>query len=132
MARDKQSVRQFDKEREMLMQGDGSVVERIYSAGEHMYSLWELADGARFEVTREGKDCKAWGRADTRIAGDLLTPEAINLDVQHRRQVEDRIVAACPELRDLPDLGGRVYRSRGQVRLGGSLRLRYQVATLRE
>lgn len=131
MARDKQAVRQFDKEREMLVQKDGAVVERIYSAGDHMYSLWEMTDGGRFEVTREGKDGKTWGRADTKIAGDLLATEAIDLDVQHRRHVEDRIIAACPELRDLPDLGGRVYRSRGQVRLGGSLRLRYQVATLR-
>lgn len=131
MARDKQPVRQFDKEREMLVQKDGSVVERIYSAGEHMYSLWEIAAGDRFEVIREGKDGKTWGRAETRIAGAGLTPEAIDLDVQHRRGVEDRIVAACPELRDLSEIGGRVYRSRGQVRLGGSPRLRYQVATLR-
>ena len=60
MARDKQPVRLFDKEREMLVQKDGSVVERIYSAGEHMYSLWEMAAGDRFEVIREGKDGKTY------------------------------------------------------------------------
>lgn len=76
MAREKQAVRQFDKEREMLVQKDSSVVERIYSAGDHIYSLWEMTDGGRFEVTREGNDGKTWGRADTKIAGDLLANTA--------------------------------------------------------
>jgi len=76
MARDKQPARQFAKEREMLVQDDGSIVERIYSAGDHMYSLWEPAEGAGFDLTREGKDGKIWGRADTRVTVDVLTPEA--------------------------------------------------------
>ena len=121
--------RQLDAAREVLVQQDGTVVERIYSAGDHLYSLWcEVLTDHRYEVTREGRDGKTWGRADTRILADALTPEAIDLDVQHRRRVEDRIIAACPELGDLPDMGGWVYRSRGQVRLGGDPGSRHAAA----
>lgn len=147
----KPTPRQLGAGREVLVQQDGSVVERVRERSEHTYSLWcEVLSGHRYSVTRPGKDGKVYGRADTRHIGDiddLLA--AIDLDLQHRLRVEDRIIAACPELLDvgqqvarLPEdasdfarrfaaeraelkLGGRVYRSRGQVRISGPLEDRH-------
>lgn len=134
------TTRQFDAPREVLVQQDGTVVERIYStaSSDHMYSLWcEVLADHRYEVTRQGKDGKTWGRADTRVVVTLdqdaddfpgQLGAAIDLDVRHRNRVEDRIIAACPELGEMLEMGGRVYRARGQVRLGGDPGSRYLAA----
>lgn len=124
--------RDFSAAREMIWIDADTYVEREYRAGYHDYSLWEEGrDGIGYTHETIRKSVR-WGRVDTSYPYECqrLTVEqvgdAISADVQRLRELEDRIIAACPELEAVADRGP-LYRSRGRVRLGGDPRSRYQI-----
>lgn len=112
---------------------EDTYVEREYRNGYHDYSLWEEGrDGIGYHRETISRSVR-WGRVDTRYPYDApplpldLVGAAIDAELKHRREVEDRIIAACPELEPL-DLPGPLFRSRGVVRLGGDPRVRFNAA----
>lgn len=132
----KPKARNFDVDLERVWLGADTYVEREYRAGYHHYSLWEEGrDGVGYH--RESlRHSVRWGRVDTSypyeapgVPAELLG-KAIDDDLKRLRELEDRIIATCPELEAL-DLPGPLYRSRGVVRLGGDPRVRFNAAMSR-
>lgn len=125
--------RPFAADREVIQIDADTYVEREYRNGYHDYSLWEEGrDGIGYHRETISRSVR-WGRVDTRYPYDApplpldLVGAAIDAELKHRREVEDRIIAACPELEPL-DLPGPLFRSRGVVRLGGDPRVRFNAA----
>ncbi len=123
--------RSFAANPEVIWLDDSTYVEREYRAGYHDYSLWEEGrDGYGYHRETIIRSVR-WGRVDTRysyVARFTVEQlgEAIVAENRHLRTVEERIIAACPELEPLADRGP-LYRSRGRVRLGGDPRARFQI-----
>ncbi len=130
------ALRDFDAKLEVIHLDADTYVEREYRAGYHHYSLWEEGrDGVGYQREALRRSVR-WGRVDTSypyeapgVPAELLGA-AIDVDLRRLRELEDRIIAACPELEEL-DLPGPLYRSRGVVRLGGDPRVRFNAAMSR-
>lgn len=124
-------ARNFEADSEAITIDENTYVEREYRAGYHDYSLWEEGrDGYGYHRETIRRSVR-WGRVDTRYSytAKFTTDqfvEALEAELKHLREVEDKIVATCPELEPLVDRGP-LYRSRGRVRLGGDPRDRYSL-----
>lgn len=113
----------------------GEVTQVEQRTRENTYTLWEpAAAGTRYARARELAG-KPWGAAHTLCwpgPGDPSYREAVDWELQQWRRATSVIRGACPELaREVEGVGGQVLEVRGEVLLGGTLRLRYQAATRR-